>query len=139
MRKSPIIRGIRLSRSLDDQLTQAVASRGLANTSFFIRSAIEQALGPHSAIGDVEERIAASLDCLRREVRSQGNALQALVAFLDGLTKTVLTCLPEPTGEAYQAAIARARARYEGFLKSVGANMSGNFGEAMKNLIDQLN
>jgi hypothetical protein len=52
---------------------------------------------------------------------SQSNALQALFAFLDGLTKTVLTCLPEPAGEAYQPAVARARA--ERFLKSVGANM----------------
>lgn len=81
-------------------------------------------MGPRSAIEEAEDRIAASLDRLRREVRSQGNALQALFAFLDGLTKTVLTCLPEPSGEAYQAAVTRAKARYEWSLKSVGGNMA---------------
>ena len=60
------------------------------NTSAFIRAAIEEALGPRSGIEEAEPKIAASLD---------------------GLTKTVLTCLPEPAGDAYQPAIARAKAR----------------------------
>ena len=47
--------------------------------------------------------------------------------------------LPEPSGEANQPAVTRARARHEQFPKSVGAKHVWDSDEAMKNLIDQLN
>jgi len=63
---------------------------------------------------------------------------QALFAFVDSLTKTLLTCLPgEPSGEAYAQAVARAKARYERFIKNVGMSMAGDSRAAMAELVDR--
>jgi len=48
--------GFGLSRSPDDKIARAVESKGLANTSVFIRRTIEQALGPRSALQEAEAR-----------------------------------------------------------------------------------
>ena len=66
------------------------------------------------------------------EIRRLATGQQALFAFVDALAKTVLTCVPEPSGEAYQQAVALAKARYDRFLKSVGSGLSGESGKAFK-------
>ena len=50
----------------------------------------------------------------------------------------MLTCLPEPSGEVYQQAVARARVRYDRFLKSVGTGMSGESGKAFTELAERV-
>lgn len=51
---------------------------------------------------------------------------QALLAYVASLMKTLLTCLPKPSGEVYAQAVAWAKDRYERFIKNVGVNMAGD-------------
>jgi hypothetical protein len=74
-----------------------------------------------------EEGIAASIEQVRQELFRLGRAQQALFAFLDSVAKVVLTCVPEPGGEALEAAVARARGRHSRLLKNAGQAMVGDF------------
>ena len=60
---------------------------------------------------------------------------QALVAYVDTLTKTLLTCVPEPPRDAKAQAVARARERYGCLLKSAGRAMVGESKLAMHDLV----
>ncbi|MBV9303090.1 MAG: hypothetical protein JOY62_08715 [Acidobacteriaceae bacterium] len=60
---------------------------------------------------------------------------QALFAYMDILTKTVLTCVPEPPTEAKPQAVARAKERYDRLLKSAGRAMVGEAKLAMQDLV----
>jgi hypothetical protein len=60
-----------------------------------------------------------------------------LFAFVDSLAKAVLTCLPEPGGEALEAAVARARGRHARLLKSAGQAMVGDSQLAMQDLVNR--
>ena len=59
---------------------------------------------------------------------------QALFAFADVLAKTILTCVPEPPRDVHDQAVARGKARYDRFLKSVGIGM-GDSRAAMTELL----
>ena len=85
----------------------------------------------------MEERIAATLERLARDIRNIRLAQQALFAFVDSLTKTLLTCIAEPPRDAYDQAVARGKLRYDRFLKSVGAGMVGDSHAAMAELLDR--
>ena len=76
---------------------------------------------------DAEQRILATLDRMGRDIRSVRKGQQALFTFVDSLVKTLLTCIPEPSGDTYSQAVARGKSRYDRFLKSVGAGMAGDF------------
>ncbi len=78
---------------------------------------------------------AAAHEILSEQTGNQALAQQALFAFVDALAKTILTCLPEPAGEAYNQAVARARFGYDRFVKSVGQGMVGEAGLALARLI----
>jgi hypothetical protein len=82
-----------------------------------------------------EERLAASMDQMRREIFRLGRAQQALFAFVDSPAKILLTCVPEPSGEAMEAAVARARGRHARVLKSTGQSMVGDSQLAMQDLV----
>ena len=82
-----------------------------------------------------EERLAASMEQIRREVFRLGRAQQALFAFVDSLAKVLLTCVPEPGGEVLDAAVARARGRHAQLLKSAGQSMVGDSQLAMQDLV----
>ena len=112
--------------------------RGFSSTSAFIRTAVETAMlnERDTAIDESEQRIAASLDRLAKELRSVRKGQQALFAFVDALVKTVMTCVPEPTGDVYAQAVARAKSRYDRFLKSVGRGMVGESNAALAELVD---
>jgi hypothetical protein len=62
-------------------------------------------------------------------------ALQALFALLNALSKTVLTCVPEPPADARPQAIALARDRYHRLIKSAGIAMSGEARVIMEDLL----
>lgn len=83
-----------------------------------------------------EERLAASVEQVRKETFSLRREHQALFAYVDTLAKTLLTCLPEPPADAKQQAIARARERHHRLLKSAGQAMVGDSRLAMHNLMD---
>jgi hypothetical protein len=63
---------------------------------------------------------------------------QALFAYLDTLTKTLLTCVPEPPADAKVQAVARAKERYDRLLKSAGRAMVGESKLAMHDLVDHV-
>ena len=131
-------RTIRLTTDTDDRIQSAAKQRGYSSPSSFLRSAIQKELGEREEgmIG-TEERLAASIEQVRREVFRLGRTQQALFAFVDSLAKILLTCLPEPGGEAMEAAVARARGRHARLLKSAGQAMVGDSQMAMQDLVNR--
>lgn len=130
------IRAARLEPELDRRIEVATKQGGFSNPSAFVRAAIERELaGRESGVDAAEERIAASLDRVMREIRGMRLGQQALFAFVDSLVKTLLTCIAEPPRDVYEQAVARGKLRYDRFLKSVGASMLGDAGAAMAELL----
>ena len=82
-----------------------------------------------------EQRVAASLDRMAREIRNLRMGQQGLFAFVDALAKTFLTCVPESPRDVHDQAVARGKARYDKFLKSVGTAMVGDSQAAMAELL----
>lgn len=129
-------RGLRVDDAFIGRIERAAKDGGFSNTSAFIRAAIERELaGRESGVDAAEDRLAASLDRLSREIRGVKLAQQALFAFVDSLVKTLLTCVAEPPRDAYDQAVARGKTRYDRFLKSVGAGMAGDSQAAMTELL----
>ena len=128
-------RTIRLTTDTDERIQSVAKLRGYSSPSAFLRAAIKKELGEREdGMVGTEERIAASVEQVRREVFRFGRAQQALFAFLDSLAKVILTCVPEPGGEAMDAAVARARGRHTRLLKSAGQAMAGDSQLAMQDL-----
>jgi len=101
----------------------------------FMRSAIERELaGRERGVDEAEQRIAAGLDRMSRQMHNLRTGQQAL-AFVDVLAKTFLTCVPEPPRDVHDQAVARGKARYDRFLKSVGVAMVGDSQAAMAELL----
>ena len=90
-------RTIRLTADVDERLQSTVKTRGYANPSAFLRAAIDHELrGREDTMIGAEERLATSMEQMRREIFRLGRAQQALFAFVDSLAKILLTCVPEP-------------------------------------------
>ena len=133
-----VVRAVRFDQALNKKIDRAIKDGGFPSPSAFFRSAIERELaGRENEIHEAEDRIAASLDRMAREIRSVRLGQQALFAFVDALVKTLLTCLAEPPKDAYDQAVARGKLRYDRFLKSVGAGMVGDSQVAMKELVNR--
>ena len=131
-----VCRGLRIDELLVERIERAAKDGGFSSPTAFMRTAIERELaGRESGVDAAEERIAASLDRLVREIRGVKLAQQALFAFVDSLVKTLLTCVAEPPRDAYDQAVARGKVRYDRFLKSVGAGMAGDSQAAMTELL----
>ena len=129
-------RTIRLTTDTDERIQSAAKLRGYSSPSSFLRAAIQKELGEREdgMIG-TEERLAAGIEQVRREVFRLGRTQQAFFAFVDSLAKVLLTCVPEPGGEAMEAAVARARGRHARLLKSAGQAMVGDSQVAMQDLV----
>jgi hypothetical protein len=82
--------------------------------------AIRNELHGREELNGIEERIIASFERLSNENYRLSRALQALFALVEALSKTLLTCLPEPPADAKPQAIALARDRYHRLIKSAG-------------------
>ena len=130
-------RTIRLNADIDERLQSTVKLKGYANPSAFLRAAIDHELsGREDTMIGAEERLAASMEQMRREIFRLGRAQQALFAFVDSLAKVLLTCVPEPGGEAMEAAVARARGRHTRLLKTAGQAMVGDSHLVMQDLLN---
>ncbi len=130
-----IRRTVRLPDHIGKRVDQVTKERGHRTSSAFIRAAIENELsGRQGQIAAAEERIAATVERLARDLRAVRSSQQALFAFIDTLAKTILTCIPEPTGDGYEQAVARARLRYDRFVKSAGQGMAGDSKLALSRL-----
>ena len=138
-RTEVVCRGLRVNRTLAKRIEEAVVKGGYQSASAFMRAAIEREIaGRNEGVDGLEERIAATLDRLTRELRSIRLRQQAEFAFLDALVKTTLTHLVELPRDAYDQAVARGRVRYERFLKSVGMGMNGDSQAAIAELMKRV-
>ncbi len=127
---------LRLSDLEEQEITNAVKARGYSSPCAFIRAAIKRELSDRSELSDAEQRIASSFDRLSRDVFRVGRGQQALFALVDTLTKTFLTCIPEPPADARPQAIARGKQRYDALMKTAGRAMVGDARAAMLDLVD---
>ena len=85
-----------------------------------------------------EERLAGSVEAVRRDLFWVIRVQQALFAYLDTLAKTFLTCVPEPPADAKAQAVARAKERHDRLLKSAGRAMVGESKLAMHDLVEHV-
>jgi hypothetical protein len=131
-------RTIRLSADADERLQSAAKLRGYANLSVFLRAAIDHELSEReeATIG-AEQRLATSVEQISREMFRLVRTQQALFAFVDSLAKILLTCIPEPGGDAVEAAVATAQRRHARLLKSAGQAMVGDSQLAMQELVNR--
>ena len=135
-KQKTVARGLRYDAELNNRIEAAAKKGGFSCSSAFMRVAIERELaGRESDVDAAEQRIAASLDRMAREIRNLRLGQQALFAFVDVLAKTFLTCVPEPPRDVHDQAVARGKARYDKFLKSVGTAMVGDSQAAMAELL----
>ena len=87
-------RTIRISEKTAKALEAASQQRGFASSSAFIRYAIDQELGGRQDdLTGAEERLAGSIEAVRRDLFRVMRVQQALFAYLDTLAKTFLTCV----------------------------------------------
>ena len=129
-------RAIRFSEKAMKEIEGLAKKRGFSSSSAFIRYAVDQELSARQeGLTGAEERLAASLEQVRKDVFRLTRAQQALFAYLDTLAKALLTCVPEPPADAKPQAVARAKERHDRLLKSVGRAMVGESGIAMKDLL----
>jgi Arc/MetJ-type ribon-helix-helix transcriptional regulator len=90
-------RTIRFSAKANQQISEAARRRGFSSASAFIRYSVDRELSDRQEeILGVEERVAATLDQMRRDSFRLHRAQQALFALFDTFAKAVLTCMPEP-------------------------------------------
>jgi Arc/MetJ-type ribon-helix-helix transcriptional regulator len=139
--------GVRVSVQDQHEIEETARARGYTSPSSFIRTAIRNELhGREELTGieelhgreeltGIEERIRGSFERLSNENFRLSRTLQALFALVDALSKTVLTCVPEPPAEAKPQAVALARERYHRLIKSAGAAMSGDSYTTMKDIL----
>jgi len=123
---------LRLSQEDRDQIDGAVKSRDYESPSALIRAAIRKELNGHAELSETEERMAGGFERMSRDIARLARGQQALFALIDTLAKTILTCLPEPPPDARPQAIARAKERYDRFMKSAGQSMSNGGRTAMQ-------
>ena len=129
-------RSIRFSEKILKETEATARARGFSSATTFIRYAVEQELAARQeGLTGAEERLAGSVEQVRRELFRLGRAQQALFAYLDTLAKTLLTCIPEPPADAKAQAVARARERHDRLLKTVGRSMLGDSTAAMQDLV----
>ena len=126
---------VRVSAHDQNEIEQAASIRGYTSPSAFIRTAIRNELHGREELTGIEERIVSSFERLSNDNFRISRALQALFALLEALSKAVLTCVPEPTADSKQQAIALARDRYHRLVKSAGLAMSGEARATMEDLL----
>jgi Arc/MetJ-type ribon-helix-helix transcriptional regulator len=126
---------VRVSAEDQREIEEAAKTRGYHSPSAFIRSAIRNELHGREELTGIEERISGSFERLSKENLRLSRAVQALIALVEALSKTVLTCVPEPPAEARPQAIALAKERYHRLIQSAAASMSGD-SRAVRELLD---
>ncbi len=129
-------RTVRFSEKGIAEIESAAKQRGFDSPSSFIRYAVEQEIsGRQDGLTGAEERLAASIEQVRKDLYRLVRVQQALFAYVDTLAKTILTCMPEPPADAKPQAVARAKERYDRLLKSAGRAMVGDAKIVMQDLV----
>jgi len=129
---------VRLSESLRSRVEKAARKTGYASTSAFIRAALEDRVSDRGAtLTEAEQRVAASLDRLGKQLRRLGTAQQAQFALTDAFARLFLICVPEPPKDVFELAKAKAKGRYEKLLRGVAENMTGEARATFGGLVDR--
>lgn len=129
---------VRLSANQQTQVQRTAKDRGYLSPTAFIRAAIRNELnGREDELTDAEQRITATLERESRDIFRVYRGQQALFAVVYTLVKTFLTCVPEPPRDGMAQSIARARDRYERFVKAAGQAMVGDSHAAMQDLVNR--
>ncbi|MGI9074108.1 MAG: hypothetical protein ACR2JB_22975 [Bryobacteraceae bacterium] len=117
---------------------RAAEERAYLSPTAFIRAAVRNELsGRQGELTEAEQRIAATLERVSRDIFRVHRGQQALFAVVDTLVKTFLTCVPEPPRDAVNQSVARAKGRYDRFVKSAGQAMVGDSHAAMQDLVNR--
>jgi Ribbon-helix-helix protein, copG family len=123
---------VRVSADDQGEIEEAARTRGYSSPSAFIRTAIRNELHGREELVGIEERISGSFERLSKENLRLSRAVQGLFALVEALSKTVLTCVPEPPAEARPQAVALARERYHRLIQSAAVALSGDSRAAME-------
>lgn len=116
---------LRLSDKLEGDVSRAFKDRGFPSASAFARFAIENELRQDSTkLEQTEQRIAGTLDRFAREVKQLHNGQQTLYALVDSLARVFFQCIPEPPADSLDQARAKARARYDNFVRNVARQVT---------------
>lgn len=127
---------IRFSPEMERRLTSLAKERGFSSVAACVRAAVAREVRDSSGEASASfDTVAESVDRLTTEAFRLVRGQQALFAFLDSLAKVLLTCIPEPSGDAVDAAVARGRLRYDRLLKAAARAMSGDAKAAMQELV----
>jgi Arc/MetJ-type ribon-helix-helix transcriptional regulator len=116
---------VRVAAEDQREIEETAKKRGYSSPSAFVRTAIRNELHGREELVGIEERISGSFERLSKENARLSRTVQALFALLEALSKTVLTCLPEPPAEARPQAVALAKERYHRLIQAAAAGMSG--------------
>ena len=129
---------VRLNADEQAEMQRVAKERGYLSPTAFIRAAIRNELtGRENELTESEQRTAATLERLSRDIFRTNRGQQALFAVVDTLVKTFLTCVPEPPRDGMSQSVARARDRYDRFVKSVGQAMAGDSLGAFHDLVNR--
>jgi hypothetical protein len=127
------------SAALREEVRAAVKKRGFRSEQAFLTAACEQALRDGDgaeAIEDLEDKIAATLVNMGKEVQSLFTLVHTQVALTNSLLQYVLTCIAEPPEEALPAARARARLRYARILRLAGQEVATRNKATLEQVLD---
>jgi len=140
MTKTVLSRNFRYaSGALRDEVRAAVKQRGFRSEQAFLTAACKQALRDGDgaeAIEDLEDKIAATLANMGKEVQSLFTLVHTQVAITNSLLQYVLTCMAEPPEEVLPAARARARLRYARILRLAGQEVAPRNKATLEQVLD---
>src|SRR5438876_939091 len=127
---------IRFPDPIQKRLAGEARRRGYPSASALIRAAIANELeGREAALDATEQRIAGTLEQLRKELRRVNTAQHAQFALIDTLARVLLLCLPEPPQEVHSQALASAKQRHQKLLRAAALSMRGDARAALANLV----
>ena len=129
---------VRLNADEQAQMQRVAKERGYLSPTAFIRAAIRnEVTGRENELTESDQRTAATLERLSRDIFRANRGQQALFAVVGTLVKTFLTCVPEPPRDGMSQSVARARDRYDRFVKSAGQAMVGDSLGALHDLVNR--
>jgi Arc/MetJ-type ribon-helix-helix transcriptional regulator len=129
---------VRVSKEESAHIAELAKQRGYLSPSAFVRTAIRnEIISRDGDVSEAEQRIAATLERLSRDIFRANRGQQALFAVVDTFVKTFLTCVPEPPSDGISQSVARARNRYDRFVKSAGQAMVGDSEAALHDLVSR--
>lgn len=128
MKKERIERNLLFpSQQFRDRVRAAAKERRFRSEQGFILAACQNEMerGDNTeAMDNLEDRIAATLLNVGREVQSLFTLVHTQVALTNCLLQYVLTCTPEPPEDVLPAARGRARLRYSKILRLAGQEVA---------------